>query len=355
MNDHIPVFFEGQDDLIDILATSICSICYNTKSFIDFYILDCGIHEFNKKQLESLKEKFNNFSIRYIPIDLKQFDGLKGWGAGNFVDCYSRLLIPELVPELDKAIYLDTDVIALRDIKLLWEQDLGEYDFGAIADTGYNGYIRENCIKNLHISKKNIFPSAGVLLIDCKKWREKQVSQNLLEIAKKYKNKILIINEDILSIAYDNTNYKRLDNRFNLADRLNEIQEFFPELNDTYIANEWKYVVIQHLTPFKTWKYCNNTYNNRVLKFFDIFWFFAKMTPFYEGMLNRYNYNINLGLSNFVINNCYNIVHSNNFRQNYNYWIKLFSFIPFLKVKAKNEKKVYKLFGIIPFLKTRNN
>ena len=47
---HIPVCYEGQDDLIDILATSICSICYNTKSFIDFYILDCGINNFNKNQ-----------------------------------------------------------------------------------------------------------------------------------------------------------------------------------------------------------------------------------------------------------------------------------------------------------------
>ena len=27
MQEHIPVFFEGQDDLIDILATSMCSIC----------------------------------------------------------------------------------------------------------------------------------------------------------------------------------------------------------------------------------------------------------------------------------------------------------------------------------------
>ena len=41
---HIPVFFEGQNDLIYILGTAMASICYNTESFIDFYILDCGIH-----------------------------------------------------------------------------------------------------------------------------------------------------------------------------------------------------------------------------------------------------------------------------------------------------------------------
>lgn len=101
MTEHIPVFIEGQDDLIDILATAMCSICYNTGSFIDFYVLDCGICPFNKKQLESLKAKFSNFSIEFIPIDLKRFDGMKGWPPPKyqFLDCYARLLIPELKPE----------------------------------------------------------------------------------------------------------------------------------------------------------------------------------------------------------------------------------------------------------------
>ena len=29
--EHIAVFYEGQDDLIDILAVSMASVCYNTK------------------------------------------------------------------------------------------------------------------------------------------------------------------------------------------------------------------------------------------------------------------------------------------------------------------------------------
>lgn len=113
----ISVFYEGQDDLIEILATSIASVCYNTKSFINFYILDCGICELNKKLLETLKHKFDNFTIEYIPMDLKKFSQLKGYTEKNYVDCYSRLLIPELKPELDKAIYLDVDIILMDDIK----------------------------------------------------------------------------------------------------------------------------------------------------------------------------------------------------------------------------------------------
>ena len=53
----VSVFYEGQDDLADILAVSICSVCYNTEKFVNFYILDCGICAFNKN---SEKGKFVN-------------------------------------------------------------------------------------------------------------------------------------------------------------------------------------------------------------------------------------------------------------------------------------------------------
>ena len=136
-NERIPIFYEGQDDLVDVLATSMASICYNTKSFIDFYILDCGICKFNKHLLESMKEKFNNFSIEFVPVDLEQFEGLKGWGPQNkHIDCYSRLLISNLKPNLDKCIYLDSDTIALDDIKLLWYLDLVNYFYAAAFELG---------------------------------------------------------------------------------------------------------------------------------------------------------------------------------------------------------------------------
>ena len=77
MKKTISVFYIGQDDLIELLATSICSVCHNTKSFVNFYVLDCGIGKLNKQYIENLKCKFDNFDINYLPVDLKIFDGLK--------------------------------------------------------------------------------------------------------------------------------------------------------------------------------------------------------------------------------------------------------------------------------------
>ena len=48
-----------------------------------------GICAFNKKLLESLKSKFNNFSLEFIPVDLTQFHHLTPW-CEKFWDSYAR-------------------------------------------------------------------------------------------------------------------------------------------------------------------------------------------------------------------------------------------------------------------------
>ena len=73
----IPIFLASNDKYAPFVATTIASVCYNTKSFCEFYILDSGISNLNKKRIELLKEKFNNFSIEYLKVDLNKFDGFK--------------------------------------------------------------------------------------------------------------------------------------------------------------------------------------------------------------------------------------------------------------------------------------
>ena len=337
---HIPVFYEGQDDLIDVLATSMASVCYNTSSFIDFYILDCGICKFNKKLLESMKEKFNNFSIEFIPVDLKQFEGLKGWGSGNFLDCYARLLIPELKQNLDKVIYLDSDVIAMDDINLLWEQDLEDYVYAAVPDLGYSDFFQSNCINNLGLSKEHVYPNAGVILLDTKRCREINFTKEILTLAQKEKDNILVIIEDLFSIYFGENNYKRLENRFNLTDRTNEINKTCaPFITEEYLDKEWNNIVIQHLSPGKVWQFATNTYNGKFLKLLNSFWFFAKMTPFYEGLSRK-----------FIIRERDT---KENFEKTRKKYYMLFGCFPILKSRLKGICRTYYLFGLIPIVKVK--
>ncbi|MBQ4616069.1 MAG: hypothetical protein IJB29_05080 [Mailhella sp.] len=339
----IPVFYEGQDDLVDILAVSICSVCYNTEEFIEFYILDCGISEISKRLLLELNRKFSNFSIEFIPVDLSPFNGLKGWPIGSsFLDCYSRLLIPELKKNIDRAIYLDSDVIALNDIKTLWEENLEGYELGACPDLGYNSFFWKNCVNNLHVHKDHVYANAGVLLLDCAKMRQNKSTAHFISIAKQFNEHIQVIIEDIFSIYYNGNNYKILPSRYNIPDRSNEINSIVDAgITDDYIRNEWKNVVFQHLSPGKAWKFLRNGYNGRDLKFYNIFWFYAAMTPFYAGMANKFLYNTAT-------------IHTGIFtplkRQ-----FKLFNLIPIMKKIRKGNTLYYKLFNFIPILKIKES
>lgn len=346
-NNHIPVFYEGQDDLIEILATSMASVCYTTKSFIDFYILDCGICDFNKRQLEGMKETFNNFSLEFIPIDLKQFKGLKGWGKENFLDCYSRLLIPKLKTDINKAIYFDTDTIALGDIKKLWDIDLGDYPYGAAPELGYSKILFENCKKNLGISEKHIYPNAGVLLINCTKWRERKAEKGLLNAASKFKDKLIVINEELLSIYWGKNNYKKLDLMFNISDRINAVKDTnYPEITDEYVETQWQKAVIQHLTPTKPWMYLRNELGKPVRNACN-FWKFAAMTPYYEGLQNKYIWycaetfrcvsspSLSAVVTKKTEYRLFNLFPLFKTVAKRSRWIKLFGFIPFIKIKEK--------------------
>ena len=341
------MFYEGQDDLVDILATSMCSVCYNTKAFIEFYILDCGINALNKRLLESIKEQFGNFSIEFIPIDLGQFKGLKGWGPENtFLDCYARLLIPELKTNISKAIYLDSDVIALDDISLLYNIDMEGHALAAAPDLGYCDVLAKNCIENLNVSPNHIFANAGVCIFDCEQWRRENISQHILDYAKNNSNFLQVIIEDLFCVYFNNNNYKRLDLRYCLSDRENQIKDICAEyITSEYIKNEWKNGVIQHLTPVKPWKLLRN-WQNREVRNFSLFWFFAQKTPYYAGLLAKYMY-----MSNESISHTYaSIISRNSVYRKIKY--KLFGIIRITHY-IKGNTHTYKLFNIFTVFKKR--
>ena len=53
----IPIFLSSDNNYAPFVATTIASICDNTKSFCDFYILDGGIEEENKEKIIQCMKK----------------------------------------------------------------------------------------------------------------------------------------------------------------------------------------------------------------------------------------------------------------------------------------------------------
>ncbi len=272
----IPVFLSADNGYAPFVATTIASICDHTRSFIDFYILDGGITEENKRKIEELKKLFSNFSIEFIPIDVdfyfRKFQTNSQYYSKSM---YSRYLIPDIKPNIQKAIYSDVDVIVLGDIKSMYDIDLENYIIGAIASPFLmDKPIMSEIKKNYNISQEHIYFCSGNLLIDCQKWRENNILKKLFDIQKAFLSDTPACDQDILNKCFD-ANYKEISYRYCATEYHLKYFQSCPDM------------VIRHFgVPTKPWMINPSTKTSLCPNLLD-FWKYAKMTLFYDELLNN--------------------------------------------------------------------
>jgi lipopolysaccharide biosynthesis glycosyltransferase len=276
MKNSIPIFLASDNNYVPYMATTIVSIAYNTKSKINFYILDGGIENFNKQQIENLKTKFKNINnIEFIKIDKDKFKDFIINNENLTLSTYSRLLIPDLKPNIDKAIYLDSDIVVLGDIAELYNENLDNYIIGAVSEELFSWKKLQN---NLDIKDNHKCFNSGVLLINSKKWREQNITKKVFEIEEKYREKIRWEDQDILNKCFEN-NYKQLNMKYNFSTRSNRLFEM-------NLIKKPEKILIRHFSraEHKPWKVNSKLIDQN----FNDFWFFAEMTPFYAGMQQKF-------------------------------------------------------------------
>lgn len=271
----IPIFLSSDDKYAKYLATVIASVNANTSVPQSFFILDGGISHENKEKLENFVATLNQCSIEFIRVNLAElFDDIPE-NNGLSLAAYSRFLIPKLKKDLNKAVYLDVDVVVNGDIADLYNQDLEGYVIGAVQDffdtVPDKGKI--NCIKKgCGVSLDACYFNSGVLLIDCEKWREKVKIEDLLEIERKYRNTRILNDQDILNKYFEN-NYKILPEKFNYCG-----QDFGDGKRD--------YVVRHFIGHTKPW-HVQPLPGKIMPKNIGDFWHYTEQTPFYEQILSE--------------------------------------------------------------------
>ena len=268
MSNNISIFLICDDNYAPYMATMIASICCNTSSFIEFHVIGKGISNQNKQNIQLMKENINNFDIDYKIFDVTSqcnipYLILSRMTSSTFI----RMMLPDLYPDIDRAVVMDVDMIALQDIAKLWSNSLDDYIFGATLDFPLNAYysfkekmdIKENCK----------YANCGLMLIDCKKWREEKITEKCLQIEKDYRDKLTCADQDVINKVFLGK-FKVFDSKYN-----------------SLLGNE-KDIIIRHFCYLrKPWLSRYNIEGNLINNFED--WCkYAKMTPYYEKLEQEY-------------------------------------------------------------------
>lgn len=165
-------------------------------------ILDCGLTRSDRNMIAA--------SLRGAPLSIEYRALRRELLAGLRVDrhvsaaTYARLLAVEEFREHNtRCIYLDSDMIVLRDIGELWALDLKGHVLGAVQDplAGLAG-AREGLA---HRDYWEIDPAcrcfnAGLLVIDVDAWCSREVGRRALEIVRSRPDKIRWWDQDALNI-----------------------------------------------------------------------------------------------------------------------------------------------------------
>lgn len=154
------------------VGTVMQSILEHTDSRICFHILhDETLSIDNKYKLEKVARSGSSI-IEFHKIDENDFSVVKNQMSRFTIGTMFRCSLPELLPNLNRIIYLDADLFVNRDIKELWDVDICEYCLAGVADEGVDIHNYPKILnKYLGIKKESYF-NAGVLYMNLKKLRE---------------------------------------------------------------------------------------------------------------------------------------------------------------------------------------
>ena len=239
-----------------VSITSIMENSYNT-TYYSFYIMHPeNFKQENKEKLKNLEIKYNNrIEINLINMGQKYNKARQKKKGMRIITTpsYYRLSLPDLLPDIDKIIYLDGDTLTFKDLNELYNIDMTNYYYKGLLDNF------PRCVH--HITKKNDHCiCAGVMLINLKELRKDNMTQIFDKFIKENKYKLIqhdqtVINAicykkiGILPAKYGLFNYRNLRSVYRNYRR----SKYKYKYSRNELKNAYYHPIISHVT-YKPWK-----------------------------------------------------------------------------------------------------
>ena len=98
------------------------------------------------------------------------------------VAMWYRVLLPELLPDVDRVLYVDVDTLAVDALAPLWDTDLADAYLGAVTNV-FMPHHRHRP-ETLGLPGRDVYFNSGVLLLNLHEMRRDDCTARLLSIAR---------------------------------------------------------------------------------------------------------------------------------------------------------------------------
>ncbi len=187
----VPVFMAVDDGYIPFLGVALKSVIENSSKVnkYEIKILYTKVSEENKNKIKAYETE--NVSIEFVDLSSKLHEIEDKLYTRNYFSntTYFRLFIPELYPEYDKAVYIDSDTVTLADIADLYNTDMGDNLIAGIPDGVVQAIpvFQEYVEKVVGVIDYNNYFNAGIIVMNLKALREYKFQEKFLYMLGKIK------------------------------------------------------------------------------------------------------------------------------------------------------------------------
>lgn len=268
-NIHVALTFD--DNYLEqsiVLMTSILAN-KNADEKIFFHILDGGLSDFSKEILWNMK----NCIVEFHQVDENIFKAYKKTDYYPVSMLYTMIL-PDII-NVDKLIYLDSDMVVNSSLRELWQTNLEENYIGAVEDANGKKYI-----KKFKMKKESKFFNTGVMLINCKKWREDDIPRRAVEFSMAHTGTRFGFDQTVLNILFEG-NVKFLNLKWNLQYCPINVWPTYKD-KDEYKNAIKNPSIIHYVGDYKPWKKGLSCFNPKQEDYFKYHKLTAFAYPEYE-------------------------------------------------------------------------
>ena len=225
---------------------------------LDMYLCDMGISAPNREKIATAAAH-PEVRLHWVTALGKKVEQLPEAVPGISRAAYARLFIPQVLPpDMDRALYLDCDLIARRCVGELFDSPIGNFAALGVADAGspyvcslygvpyWSRYGRRADDVNFN---------SGVLLLNLRAWRDEDITGAAMEYLTDGRHRVLVDQEAINAILPGRIG--QVDPRWNV-----QTEHFQPPHQATLpfdepqlselIKDPW---IVHYTTAVKAWSY----------------------------------------------------------------------------------------------------
>ena len=290
----IPVVFAADNNYVPVLATAIYSMCKNASSDYkyDVVVLTSNIAQHNKELMQEFFSHFENVSLRFFNVD-PLIEGYELTTSNPHIsnETYYRFLIQRVLPEYDKVIYLDSDMIVEGDVSELFNVNLENNLIAAVRDIDFLGNLnfkdnerKKYNAKTLKMKNPYDYFQAGVLVLNTRELRKLHPTAIWMEFA--CDSALIYNDQDILNRECEGR-VTYLPMEWNVmhdcGGRVGKVFSSAPagEFNN-YFSAKGNPKIIHYAGFEKPWTHVN-------VDMQEHFWKYARQTPYYENLIISFN------------------------------------------------------------------